>query len=61
MPSQIKETLQLSEKYKTINATRDEVFADLWAHSTGLASNNPYSQMMKEKFPNVLTFFMERK
>ncbi|MBX9720147.1 MAG: hypothetical protein K2X81_02030 [Candidatus Obscuribacterales bacterium] len=61
MAQQLKETLQLSEKYKTINAARDEVFADLWAHSTGQISNSPYSQIMKKQFPNVFKFFMERK
>jgi hypothetical protein len=61
LPLQLKETLQLSQKFKTVNAARDEVFADLWAHSTGTSSNNPYSQLMKQKFPSVLEFFMERK
>ena len=61
LPMPMKETLQLSQNFKTINAARDEVFADLWAHSTGFSSNNPYSQLMKQKFPSVLEFFMERK
>jgi hypothetical protein len=61
MPDSMKDTLQLSEKFKSINGARDEVFADLWAHSTGHNSNHAYSQLMKKQFPNVLKFFMERK
>lgn len=61
MADNMKDTLQLSEKFKSINSARDEVFADLWAHSTGQISNFAYSQLMKKQFPNVLKFFMERK
>lgn len=60
MSPQLKDTLRLSENFKDIRMARDEVFADLWAHSTGLLSNNPYSQLMKEQFPHVLQFFLER-
>lgn len=45
---------------KDIRLARDEVFSDLWAHSTEAQSNNPYSRLLKQNFPNVLRFFTER-
>lgn len=44
---------------RNLSAIRDEVFADIYAHSTGLQSNNPYSQKMKASFPNCLRFALE--
>lgn len=44
---------------RNLSAVRDEVFADIYAHSTGLQSNNPYSKKMKASFPNCLRFALE--
>lgn len=43
-------------EYAHIASLRDEVFADLFAHTTGLRSNNPRSQSILELFPNTLEF-----
>lgn len=52
--------LRLAPAYKSrIELVRDEVFADLYAHSTGLTSNNSYSQNIKAAFPNTLRFIKE--
>ena len=52
--------LRLSPAYKSrIELVRDEVFADLYAHSSGLTSNNSYSQNMKVAFPNTLRLIKE--
>lgn len=44
----------------SIDEAMDEVFADMFAHSKGLTSKNPWSQMMKENFPECLKV-MEQK
>lgn len=53
--------LRLSSKYKPLPLARDEVFADAYAHSTGLESNNPYSQKIKQAFPRCLQYLKELK
>lgn len=50
------DTLQLSTKYKVIEEARDEVLSDMYAHASGLQSNNPYSQILKKCFPRCLKF-----
>jgi hypothetical protein len=57
-PEQLDE-LRLSAKYKSLVEARDEVFADMYAHSTGYESNNPYSQKMKAAFPSCLRYLSE--
>jgi len=52
------EDMQLS--YPKIEELRDEVFADMYAHATGLQSNNPRSMQMKELFPNCLKYAKTR-
>jgi hypothetical protein len=47
------------EKRKSLSGIRDEVFADIYAHSTGLESNNPYSQKIKATFPSCLKYMRE--
>lgn len=47
-------------KKESIDEEMDEVFADMFAHSKGLTSKNPWSQMMKENFPECLKV-MEQK
>lgn len=51
--------LRLSLKFKSLAVARDEVFSDLYAHSTGVSSNNPYSLKMKVAFPLCLRILME--
>lgn len=52
-----KRILGLDVKYdKHPSLAQDEVFADMYAHSAGLRSNNPYSQRMKQAFPNCLKY-----
>lgn len=48
--------LGLSENFKPLELARDEVFADMYAHSSGLQSNNPYSQLLKQYFPSCLKY-----
>ena len=50
-PEKIRE-LQLD--FATLEEARDEVFADMYAHATGLQSHNPRSEQMKDLFPNCL-------
>jgi len=57
-PEQLDE-LRLSLKFKTLAVARDEVFSDMYAHSTGVTSNNPYSLKMKVAFPLCLQILME--
>lgn len=58
-PEQLDE-LRLSPKYRpSVAAARDEVFSDMYAHSTGFESNNPYSQKMKAAFPSCLRYLSE--
>lgn len=52
----MKDTLMLSEQFKPLERAREEVFADMYAHSSGLQSNNPYSQLMKKYFPSCLKY-----
>ncbi|MBX3151449.1 hypothetical protein KF728_14950 [Candidatus Obscuribacterales bacterium] len=59
LPSETLDELQLSQKFKPLLKARDEVFADMYAHSTGLPSNNPYSQKLKQAFPSCLKFLEE--
>lgn len=54
VPAEVLDSLQLSIKPSV--AKRDEVFADLYAHSKGLQSNNPYSQLIKHWFPRTLKY-----
>ena len=56
IPEHVKDTLLLSEKFKPIELARDEVFADMYAHASGLESNNRYSQLMKQYFPSCLKY-----
>lgn len=56
IPSEILASLELSDD--AVKA-RDEVFADLYAHSKTLNSNNPYSQLLRQWFPNALKFVEE--
>jgi hypothetical protein len=51
IPENVLDSLQLS---KDSVAARDEVLADLYAHSKQLHSNNAYSQLIKQWFPNAL-------
>ncbi|HEY9716423.1 MAG TPA: hypothetical protein V6C69_03060 [Trichormus sp.] len=39
---------------KYAEKVRDEIFSDLYAHTTGLRSNNPYSRLVKSSFPKTL-------
>ncbi|MDZ4832580.1 MAG: hypothetical protein SGJ27_02145 [Candidatus Melainabacteria bacterium] len=59
LPPQTLDELQLSTKFKSVVRARDEVFADSYAHSIGLTSNNSYSQKMKQAFPNCLRYLEE--
>lgn|GEM_PF-959094 len=52
------EELQLD--FSTLEELRDEVFADMYAHATGLQSSNPRSVQMKELFPNCLKYAKTR-
>lgn len=54
-----KAELLLGEPFKNKVASRDEVFADLYAHSRDLVSSNPYSQKMLAAFPSVLKTMKE--
>jgi len=54
-----KDQLKLSNEHKDLELARDEVFADLYAHSLGTESNHIYSKLMKQHFPTVLKFFEE--
>lgn len=51
--------LRLSPNYKSVVEARDEVFSDMYAHSTGYESNNPYSKKMKAAFPSCLRYLSE--
>lgn len=42
---------------KGIEAAREEVFADSFAHATGCPTNNKYSQLIREYFPNCRSYF----
>lgn len=56
IPQDMKDTLMLSEKFKPLERAREEAFADMFAHASGLQSNNPYSQLMKKYFPSCLKY-----
>lgn len=57
---QEKSDLMLSPAHRErISDARDEVFADMYAHASGLKSNNGYSQKMKVAFPNCLQYLKE--
>ncbi|MBP6744049.1 hypothetical protein KA344_02400, partial [bacterium] len=51
--------LRLDIEPGEVTSARDEVFADLYAHSTGLNARNQYSQKMKVAFPNCLRYIKE--
>lgn len=59
IPAEKLEKLRL--EYPTIEEKRDEVFSDMYAHATGLQSNNPRSMQMKDLFPNCLEFAKTRR
>lgn len=59
IPANRLEELQLS--FRTKEQIRDEVFADMYAHGTGLESWNPRSLKMKELFPNCLNYAKTRR
>ncbi len=40
-----------------IEFAREEVFADSFAHATGCATKNRYSQLIREHFPSCRTYF----
>lgn len=40
-----------------IEFAREEVFADSFAHATGCATKNRYSQLIRDYFPNCRTYF----
>lgn len=42
--------------YERPERLRDEVFADLYAHSTGITSSNVRSQRIRELFPKTLEY-----
>jgi len=48
--------LRLDISPEELTTTRDEVFADLYGHSTGIGAKNEYSQRMKAAFPTVLKY-----
>lgn len=51
---------QLTEKdLPKVPTEQDEIFADMYAHSTGLTTNNPGSIKMKNAFPNCLRLMRE--
>lgn len=58
LSKEILDELQLSEKFKSPVLARDEVFADMYAHSSGIKSNNPYSMKLKTAFPLCLKNLM---
>ncbi len=58
-PTQIKDMQLFTEKRVTWEQLRDEIFADMYAHSTGLTTNNPGSIKMKNAFPNCLRLMRE--
>ncbi|CAN5176336.1 hypothetical protein BH11CYA1_BH11CYA1_45770 [soil metagenome] len=54
------EHIQFKASFQSnLELIRDEVFADVYAHSSGLDSNNPYSKMLKAAFPNCLKYMRE--
>lgn len=59
VPPDALDELRLSRKYKVPENAMDEVFADMYGHACGLQSNNPYSQRMKQWFPNCLKYLKE--
>lgn len=56
VPPDMQDILMLSEKFKPLERAREEVFADMYAHASGLQSTNPYSQLMKKYFPSCLKY-----
>ncbi len=58
-PTQIKDMQLFTEKRVTWEQLRDEIFADMYAHSTGLTTSNPGSIKMKNAFPNCLRLMRE--
>ncbi|MBP9094714.1 hypothetical protein KBI23_27085 [bacterium] len=56
IPPDVLDALQLSRTFRTPELARDEVFADIYAHTQGLQSNNPYSQLIKQWFLKSLKF-----
>lgn len=51
--------LQLS--FDRIARQRDEVFADMYAHASGIPSNNPRSIQMKELFPKCFEYVQQKR
>lgn len=47
--------------YENIQRLRDEIFADLFAHATGLTSNNARSQAIRQAFPKTLEYVRQIK
>lgn len=56
VPPDVLDALQLSRKYRTPELARDEIFADMYAHSSKMHTNNQYSQLLKQHFPTCLKF-----
>ncbi len=54
------DSLRLSPAHRLkIELVRDEVYADMYAHTTGIDSKMSYSQRMKAAFPNCLALLEE--
>jgi hypothetical protein len=53
------EELQLF--FDKIAKTRDEVFADMYAHATGLDSVNPRSIQLKQLYPKCLDYVRQKR